>query len=113
MVPVLGNIVALLAVDFGDAASPAGAKTWSSVASTSNEQTVTVPGLRMATDKILGITKPTLQAGLSVDTARVSADDTLAVTFTASGGTVTPTAGEKYTCLVCRLEAPTTYNAVA
>ncbi len=104
MTPVLGNIMALLSVDFGDSTSPAGAKTWSSIASTSNEQTVTVPGLRLATDKVMGITKPTQQNGLVVGTARISADDTLAITFLTSGATVTPTAGEKYSVLVCRLE---------
>lgn len=106
MTPVLGNIVTLLAVDFGNP------KTWSSVASTSNEQTVTVPGLRLATDKAMGITKPTLQAGLAVGTARISADDTLAVTFITSGATVTPTANEVYSVLIARLEQNTT-NAVA
>lgn len=112
MVPVLGNIVTLLVVDFGDAGSPGGSKTWSSIASTSNEQTVTVPGLRLATDKVFGPTKPTLQAGLGIGNARVSADDTLAITFITSGATVTPTAGEKYSILVARLEQ-STYSAVA
>lgn len=97
MVPVIGNIVTLLAVDFGNP------KTWTSVASTSNEQTITVPGLR-TTDKIVGITKPTSQAGLAVGGGRVSAADTLAITFIASGGTVTPTANEVYTAIVARPE---------
>lgn len=112
MVPVLGNIVTLLAVDFGDANSPSGAKTWSSVASTSNEQTVTVPGLRLGTDKAFYVSKPTSQAGLGIAGVRISADDTLAITWIASGGTVTPTAGEKLTVLIGRLENPVT-NAVA
>ena len=106
MVPVLGNVVSLLAVNFGNP------KTWSSIASTSNEQTITVPGLRLATDKIFGLTKPTQQNGLVVGSARVSADDTLAITFLTSGATVTPTADEVYTVLVARLEATIT-NAVA
>ncbi len=97
MVPVIGNIVTLFSIDFGNP------KTWSSVASTSNEQTITVPGLE-TTDRVFGITKPTLQAGLTVGTCRVSAADTLAITFIASGGTVTPTANEVYSVLVARPE---------
>ena len=113
MVPVIGNLVRVLSVDFGDASSPGGSKTWSSVASTSNEQTVTIPGLRLNVDQAYGVSKPTLQAGLGIAGVRISADDTLAITFITSGGTVTPTAGEKYTVLIGRPESTPNYSAVA
>lgn len=101
MLDIAGNIRYLLAVNFG------ADKTWSSVASTSNEQTATIPGLK-TTDIVVGISKPTLQAGLAVGTGRVSAADTISVTFITSGATVTPTAAEVYTVLVARLEHPIT-----
>ena len=113
MISMIGNITTLRAVDFGDAGSPGGAKTWSSVASTSNEQTVTIPGLRLGLDMVFGVTKPTLQAGLGIAGARITADDTLGITWIASGGTVTPTAGEKLTVLVARLENTNNYSALA
>lgn len=55
-------------------------------ASTTSEQTVTVTGL-LAGDIVLSVIKPTLTAGIGVAGARVSAANTLAVTF------VNPTAG--------------------
>jgi hypothetical protein len=101
MLEIHGNMRNILAVDFG------ADKTWSSVASTSNEQTATIPGLK-STDKIMGVTKPTLQAGLGIGNARVSAADTIAITFITSGATVTPTAGEVYTAFIARLEHTST-----
>lgn len=71
-------------------------------ANTSVERTLTVPGLR-TTDVIVGISKPTLQAGLSVIPGRVSASDTLAMVYvnnTAAG--ITPTASETYQVTVIR-----------
>jgi hypothetical protein len=98
-VPIMGNAVAIFSVEFGSS------KTWSEVATiTTAAQTVTVPGLK-TTDKILGITKPTHQAGLGISNARVSAADTLSIEFvnpTAAG--ITPTASESYTALVVREE---------
>ena len=96
MVPVIGNIVTLLAVDFG------ADKTWASVASTTAEQTATLKGLR-STDKIISVTKPTHQTGLGVVGWRVSATDTIALTFETTA-TVTPTAAEVYTAFIARLE---------
>lgn len=64
-------------------------------ADTSAEQTVTVTGL--TTDDAVMVSKPTAQAGIGIVGARVSAANTLAITFmnaTASG--VTPTADEVY-----------------
>lgn len=109
MVPVLGNIVALLTVHFGDS------KTWTAAtANTTVEQTVTVLGLRLASDKVVGYpTKPTHQAGLGIVGCRISADDTLAITFmNNTSGDITPTASEGYNVTIARREAKIT-DAVA
>lgn len=80
---------------------------------TAAEQTFTVTGLKaakaatanaMATpgDQVI-VTKPTAQAGLALTGARVSADDTLALTFTnPTVAGITPTASETYTILLFR-----------
>jgi hypothetical protein len=49
-------------------------------AATSAEQTFNVPGLRVG--DVVWVSKPTLSAGIGIGGARVSARDTLAVTFT-------------------------------
>lgn len=69
---------------------------------TTAEQTVTVPGVLLG--DIVFVSKPTLTAGLGIAGARVSANNTVAITF------VNPTAGaidaasEVYTILVVRPE---------
>lgn len=71
---------------------------------TTSEQTVTVPGLDVG--DFVAVVKPTHQAGLGVVNARVSAKNTLAITFvnpTAAG--ITPTASEIYLVLHARLLA--------
>ena len=100
MLDIAGNMRNILAVDFGSD------KTWSSVASTTSEQTATIPGLK-STDKIISVTKPTHQTGLGVVGWRVSATDTIAITFETTA-TVTPTAAEVYTAFVARLEHTST-----
>jgi hypothetical protein len=71
-------------------------------ANTSAEQTVTVAGL-LANDIIVGVSKPTAQAGLGIVGARVSAANTLALTFVnATGSPITPTASEVYNVCVLR-----------
>lgn len=70
-------------------------------ANTTAEQTFTVNGL-LAGD-FVEVNKPTSQAGLGLANFRVSAANTLAITFsnnTAAG--ITPTAGESYQILVVR-----------
>lgn len=65
-------------------------------ANTTGERAMTVTGV-LATDMVAVVNKPTTQAGLLVGTARVSAANTIQVTFgndTASG--ITPTVGETY-----------------
>ena len=69
-------------------------------ASTTVEQTFTVTGLQVA--DIVFMSKPSLQAGLSIGTARVSALNTLAVTFSnMSAAAIVPLA-ESYAMLVAR-----------
>lgn len=64
-------------------------------ANTTAEQTFTVPGLLVG-DQV-SVTKPTNQAGLGIVNSRVSANNTLAITFSNNtGGGITPTAGELY-----------------
>ena len=62
---------------------------------TTSEQTVTVPGLNVG-DAVV-VNKPTHQAGLGIVNARVSAANTLAITFmNTTAGSITPTASEVY-----------------
>lgn len=66
------------------------------------EQTFTINGLKVG-DVVLGMVKPTTQAGLGIGNVRVSAANTLAVNFlNASGSDITPTASEKYLLTVLR-----------
>ena len=68
-------------------------------ANTTEEQTFTVPGLR--TDDLVVVNKPTHQAGLVVASCRVSAVETLAITFgNLTGSGITPTAAETYSIVV-------------
>lgn len=70
-------------------------------ANTTAEQTFTVNGLIIG--DFVEVNKPTSQAGLGLANFRVSAANTLAITFsnnTAAG--ITPTAGESYQILVVR-----------
>lgn len=65
-------------------------------ANTTAEQTFTFPGL-LATDVIAGVSKPTAQAGLGVVGFRVSAANTLAITFSNNTASpIVPTASETY-----------------
>ena len=71
-------------------------------ANTTAEQAFALPGLRVG--DLVQVTKPSPSAGLVVGTARVSAPDTLAVTFgNLTGGAIDP-AAETYTVLVFRPE---------
>ncbi len=64
-------------------------------ANTTAEQTFTMTGL--AVGDVISVTKPTLQAGLGIVNSRVSAINTLAITFANNTGAgITPTAAEAY-----------------
>lgn len=68
---------------------------------TTAEQTFTVNGLLVG--DFINVTKPTTQAGLGLVNARVSANNTIAITFAnTTAGIITPTAGEVYTVAVDR-----------
>jgi hypothetical protein len=99
MLPIQGNLVNILQVNFG------ADKTWTEVATiTAPEQTATLKGLK-TTDMIIGVSKPTAQAGLGIVGWRVSAADTIAVTFVnPTVGGITPTAAEVYTAWIARKE---------
>ena len=72
---------------------------------TTAEQTFTVPGLRLSTDMICAVSKPTAQAGLGIVGWRVTANDTLGITFSNNTGTaITPTASQVYLIQVARID---------
>lgn len=70
---------------------------------TAAEQTFTVNGLLVG--DIVNVYKPTVQAGLGVLGARVTAANTLGIQFiNPTAGNITPTAGEIYVIKVVRSE---------
>lgn len=71
------------------------------------EQTFTVPGLIVG--DIVAVNKPTFQNTVAIGGARVSAANTLAITFLATAGTPTPTA-ESYLLSVTRHGYPSVAN---
>lgn len=74
-------------------------------ANTTAEQTFTVPGLRLTSDMIVGVSKPTAQAGLGIVGFRVTANDTLGITFSNNTGAgITPTASQVYLIQVARID---------
>lgn len=69
-------------------------------ANTTAEQTFTVTGL-VITDLPVCVVKPTAQAGLGIVGWRVSAANTLAITFSNNTASpITPTAAETYQVLI-------------
>lgn len=71
---------------------------------TSAEQTFTVLGLQVG--EWVSVNKPTAQAGLIIGGSRVSAANTLAITFgNLTSATITPTAAEVYTVVNVRTYA--------
>jgi|SRR6185369_1207197 len=80
-------------------------------ANTTAEQTFSVPGLN-ATDVVHSISKPTAQAGLGIVGWRVTAANTIGVTFVnATAAPITPTASEVYQVAWLRPDA--VYTGVA
>lgn len=76
-------------------------------ANTTAEQTLALPGLR-ATDIIDNVVKPAAQAGLGIVGYRVSAVDTIAITFSNNTGSpIVPTAAEVYKVVVVRPDGVT------
>lgn len=69
-------------------------------ANTTSEQTFTVTGL--TTNDVVYVNKPTHQTGLGIVGCRVSAADTIAITFmNTTGGGITPTS-ETYEIIAIR-----------
>jgi hypothetical protein len=72
-------------------------------ANTSAEQSFTLPGVQIG-DVILDTIKPSLTAGLSLGSARVSAANTVAITFVNSTAAPIDAAAETYTLVILRPE---------
>lgn len=71
-------------------------------ANTTAEQTFTVTGL--TTQDIVNVNKPTAQAGLGIAGFRVTAANTLGITFVnATAAPITPTASETYKVLATKV----------
>lgn len=94
---IMGNVAAMGVISV--ALSPAQV-----AANTTAEQTFTVPGLKVG--DFVDINKPTAQAGLGIAAVRVSAANTLAVSFSNNtAAPITPTAAETYLVLYTRQDA--------
>jgi len=77
------------------------------VLNTTAEQTFTVNGLLPG--DFVSCNKPTAQAGLGIVGCRVSAANTLAITFSNNtGSSITPTAAQVYKILVSRPDSTIT-----
>lgn len=74
-------------------------------ANTTAEQTFTVPGVN-ASDVCIDVTKPTAQAGLGIVGCRVSAANTVGVTFSNNTASpIVPTASQVYQFVIVRPES--------
>lgn len=94
---IMGNVAAMGVISV--ALSPAQV-----AANTTAEQTFTVPGLKVG--DFVDINKPSAQAGLGIAAVRVSAANTLAVSFSNNTASpITPTAAETYLVLYTRQDA--------
>lgn len=72
-------------------------------ANTTAEQTFTMTGAVLATDYVIGVSKPTAQAGLGIVGWRIPADNQVAITFSNNtGGGITPTGSQLYTIVIWR-----------
>ena len=69
---------------------------------TTAQQTFTVPGVQVG-DVVVNVEKPTHQAGLFIGGARVTAANTVGLTFgNCTSGAITPTASEAYDFVIAR-----------
>ena len=74
-------------------------------ANTTAQQTFTVTGVKVG-DVVVAVEKPSHQAGLGIVGARVTAVDTVGITFSNNTGAgITPTAGETYDFVIARLDS--------
>ena len=78
-------------------------------ANTTAEQTFAATGIGLLVGDWVAVMKPTAQAGLGIVGVRVSAADTLAITFSNNTGSpIVPTASEVYSVKVERVMVVTT-----
>lgn len=92
---ITGNVQSLSVVSV--ALTPA-----QTAANTTEEQTFTVHGV-LASDVVVAVSKPTAQAGLGIVGWRVSAANTVGITFSNNTGAgITATAGETYKFVLAR-----------
>lgn len=74
-------------------------------ANTTAQQTFTVAGVKVG-DVVVAVENPSHQAGLGIVGARVTAADTVGITFSNNTGAgITPTAGETYDFVIARLDS--------
>lgn len=74
-------------------------------ANTTAEQTFTVPGI-IASDVCIDVTKPTSQAGLGIVMTRVTAANTVGITFSNNTASpIVPTAAEVYKICIVRVDS--------
>lgn len=74
-------------------------------ANTTAQQTFTVTGVKVG-DVVVAVEKPSHQAGLGIVGARVTAADTVGITYSNNTGAgITPTAGETYDFVIARLDS--------
>lgn len=74
-------------------------------ANTTAQQTFTVTGVKVG-DVVVAVEKPSHQAGLGIVGFRVTAADTVGITFSNNTGAgITPTAGETYDFVIARLDS--------
>lgn len=74
-------------------------------ANTTAQQTFTVTGVKVG-DVVVAVEKPSHQAGLGIVGARVTAANTVGITFSNNTGAgITPTAGETYDFVIARLDS--------
>ena len=82
-------------------------------ANTTAEQSFAATGIGLQTTDVVLVQKPTPQAGLGLVGARVSANDTLAITFmNDTGAGITPTPAQVYQITVIRIQPNWTAPAV-
>lgn len=72
-------------------------------ANTTTEQTLALSGAIAASDTVIGVSKPTAQAGLGIVGWRVSADNVVGITFSNNTASpITPTSSQTYTVILYR-----------
>ncbi|MCC7122268.1 MAG: hypothetical protein IT493_11990 [Gammaproteobacteria bacterium] len=73
-------------------------------ANTTAERTMTVPGVRLG--DVCFVAKPSLNAGLGICNVRVSANDTLAITYNNNTAGAIDPGSETYDVLIVRPDVP-------